>query len=262
MAYGDALYNQQASSPTGSNLLELRELFIKASQRYDLIVDGDFSQDNGADWYINAAQRYLDLRMDLPWQYRRARGTIAADEVQFVVQDLMTVERLRFTSSGEDWTDITESFKPWEVFHEDYPEQVSEWDTEEPAYWTMNYIGLAPEHGNSLSSSLLDTGDLYIGADYRYTGIKIYPKTDIEYNYEVLGKFFSKRLTAGNDRSLWTDKFPETLLSCALMLNEGLAMRNSQGFQDAYRTLNTLLSEVDDVAVQYEMSGKQARMGF
>jgi hypothetical protein len=54
------------------NLLELRTQFVKISGRYDLVVDTTDWVDNGADFYINAGQNFLDRLRDTP----KAQNTI------------------------------------------------------------------------------------------------------------------------------------------------------------------------------------------
>jgi len=44
------------------NLLEIRTEFIKQSGRYDLVTDATSWADNGANFYINSGQDYLDVK--------------------------------------------------------------------------------------------------------------------------------------------------------------------------------------------------------
>lgn len=48
------------------NLLQLRTKFVQMSGRYDLVVDTTSYVDNGANFYINSGQRFLEKRVKVP----------------------------------------------------------------------------------------------------------------------------------------------------------------------------------------------------
>lgn len=82
-------------------LLELRTLLVKQSGRYDLVVDAVNYADNGANYYITAAQRWLDRKLTTPFSKGHYRHKILQGESVFLLPGFRTVtDAFLMLSSG------------------------------------------------------------------------------------------------------------------------------------------------------------------
>ena len=73
-------------------LLDIRTKFVEASGRYDLVVDVDNYVDNGANFFIQAGQRYLDCILPNPNSEKVFRKDIAAGDYDLFIKHLRYVE--------------------------------------------------------------------------------------------------------------------------------------------------------------------------
>jgi hypothetical protein len=62
-------------------LLEVRKKLVELSGKYDLVIDTVDWVDNGANFYINAGQRWLDRKLDDKYTVQRKFATVASGNV-------------------------------------------------------------------------------------------------------------------------------------------------------------------------------------
>ncbi|MBU2249370.1 MAG: hypothetical protein KKD77_21660, partial [Gammaproteobacteria bacterium] len=87
------------------NLLEIRQKFITFSGRYDLATTtiSSWDTDNGADFFINAGQRFLDRRFETAKTYGRRFDSVAAGSYYQVFQNCRAISEVWCNDSDERW---------------------------------------------------------------------------------------------------------------------------------------------------------------
>ena len=257
---GNEFTTSLAAGGTMSDLVSIREMFVKSTLRYDLVVDGEGGDwsDNGADWFINAGQRYLDMTVGRPRPYRRHQVPLAVDQCTVELQKLISIKSVQIIESGEGRTDITRNVLPPDEFRVKYPDEIADWDTGKPVAWTSNVIGLSPdlkdeESGDFAGDGVLDYDDVKFGNDYAYDGILLYPKCDQAYTLIIIAKFFNPTLVDDSDVSYWTVNFPELLVSAAGYAHER-TMKNAAGMRTKLEEMEPIIQEIDNALVEREFT--------
>lgn len=82
------------------NLLALRTQLVKETGRYDLVVDAVSYVDNGANYYINQAQRILDRMAVTPYSKGEYRHKILANENVFLLDGFRSVNEVYLLKSN------------------------------------------------------------------------------------------------------------------------------------------------------------------
>ena len=213
------------------NLSEIRTQFRTLSGRFDLVnSDGT---DNGADFFINAGQRYLDRT-----EYHQKSSAInhiklasgmwavgiplcrAIKEVWWL--DPTDGSRTRLTK--QDWNDLRAAYGKV------YPAV----DSGNPLYYTPLITRSAP------SIDKINAGDMDALAgsvetlntnNQAYNGIAVVPPPDQDIYLEIVGYFYSNPLESDTDESYWSQVHPNVLIMGALREVE-VFNRNSQGIND------------------------------
>lgn len=192
------------------NLLELRTQFVKISGRYDLVVDTTDWVDNGADFYINAGQNFLDRLRDTP----KAQNTIftALDAGEWYV----TFARCR--SIRKVWINNTEGRSQLDKrsmnwLYGEFSALISETDQGTPLYYCPARLR---------STDNIDQDDLGVFFNYvedasdSLRGILIFGPADEKIVVAVQGLFYSDELSLDISNSYWTLNWPETLVKASM----------------------------------------------
>lgn len=239
------------------SLLSVRTLFRKRSGRFDL-VNADFS-DNGANDYINEGQRMLDLSVIGP--HSRARHPVPAVIGQLVVnvRDCISIEnvwfstgdgRVRLERKSEEWIreNYTDLFDD-AILDLDPPVKNVTDDTDAmatPLYYAVRTMRPSPEieqrayRDQKSLSARWDMDGLVIGEYYKSLGIIIAPPPDEAGTFSIHGMFLSPRLSDDDDKSFWTEMYPEALVHAAMFRVEA-TMRNRQGMLDQVAAMKPII---------------------
>ncbi len=243
-----------------ATLAEVRIDFIKSCMRYDLLASGDIGAnvDNGANAFINKAQRWLDLQLDTPKSKRRHMTSFAADAYSVEIQDLLRVDRVTFINA-DGRKDITDNVMAAQWLRGQAPGLITDWDVGAPTYWAMNVIGLSPEQEDKTSSDfitdgILDYGDIHFATDHAYRGLLFYPKADEVYTLEVVGKFHSATLVDNSDTSFWTLWYDDLLVLASCYILER-TLKNSAGMKTWTDAMASQIRGIDVAMVESELSG-------
>jgi hypothetical protein len=245
-------------------LSDIRVNFIKASRRYDLIVDGDIATntDNGANRFINAGMRYLDMRLRRPREYHRHMFALSAGDFQLTMAKVISLKRLTVIDS-DGRTDITSNVYSPQEFRAEFPDLIADWTNGDPRYWTTNIASLSPTHRTDgddaaafAAASILDYDDVDFGDTYEEDHILLYPPSDGTHTVEVIAKFFSQDLSADADYSYWTKNFPElcVIAACYALERE---LRNSEGQKNWLDAMEPMIQEIDNIVVERMMEGEE-----
>jgi len=225
------------------NLGEVREKFVQFSGRYDLITALD--ADNGANFFINAGQRFLDRRID----FRKSDGSffeeLTANSWYFKMQNCRTIEKVWINDDEDRWA-LDRKELLW--LHKEFPALISETDAGDPLYWSpakLRGIDIADiaAQGTFFNYVLAEA------TNEDYHGLVILPPPDVGVVVEVWGKFYTGDMSLDADETYWTVTVPETLIQAALYRLE-IFYRNTAGAADYLAGIDTDLVDFDKDAVQ------------
>jgi hypothetical protein len=252
------------------NLKQVRARFLEASGRTDLVnVDGS---DNGADRFINDAQRWLDQRQDTPKSVARVVRHMPAGTGRLVFEGCRSVDEVwvanaegRNQLSRQSLSDFRKTYPSLFLTSNAVPplSTVSSSPTGAPLHYTVAIIGLAPQQ-EFLSAADFeeeverglkwDYGDIVAGDHYGLSSVLIGPVATEELSISIYGHFFSRWLTKDTDQSFWTTQQPALLVWAALYQME-LHYSNMSRAQVWLEAINGALRGVDHDLVQQDLAG-------
>jgi hypothetical protein len=220
-------------------LLDIRKEFVKKSGRYDLVVDVTAWADNGANFYINAAQKALDRMTEL--RRNLMRISVALDPDEYLV-DMVKIARVisNVYAVNASKEVVKLGYKPRDWILYEMGMDVPDMDSGAPYYWTYT------------------TSDSVVEA----RTIQVAPPVSEAYTIVVEGHFHEQTLVdmigepgegeTRTDESLWTVAYPEILIKAALWQLE-IFYRNSEGAKDWLTAIQQelMLIEYDDCGDVY-----------
>lgn len=220
------------------NLLQIRKQFIKQSGRYDLVKDQENYEDDGADFFIRAGQKFLDTLLDKPKSSAVHEETLSAGDFVIKFSNARAVKNVYF-SNDEGVEYLIKKPLKWlrQEFGED--SQLADVDKGTPGYYALSRIRNA--NSNDEEDSIKK-------------GVIIMPPTDEEITLHVEGLFFSPELEEGSDVNWWTETYPHTMVQAGLYMLERF-YRNSQGMQDHLQAILKDLEGIDFDVVEEEIAG-------
>lgn len=235
------------ASPAGANLYYVREMFAKRSGRADLVTSyagGDFT-DNGADYFINAAQRMLDSRHGHVKSERRHVFNLAVGEWYTTIEGLLAVRQVwRFDSDGKD---RLEEIELATLLH-----YLDTTDTGTPEYWAKNIIGYSPELEDSTVSGFTGVDDMVKTDFFLKEGIIFNIPTDEAIDIHVYGRFKESNLVEDTDTSFWTVNYPEILVLASLYELEA-HYNNMTGAKNWLQQIDLHLFGLEKDLAEFEM---------
>ena len=226
-------------------LLAVRTLFETISGRSDLVnADGS---DNGADWYINKGQRWLDLHKLAPNQNGHYIDNLAADGYYLEISGCRAIHEV-WINDDEDRVKLEQKTVEW--LKGNYEEVIADVDSGIPLYWAKAKVrGVEVTDYQSLGTFLdyvvTETGNETTQA------ILIAPPTEEQVTVDVVGVFFSPTLSGDSDKSFWTENYDNILLMAALRQIE-VFHRNTSGVLDWERAISQELEQLDFSEVEQE----------
>lgn len=215
---------------------DLRTKFCELSGRYDLIAT-DYT-DNGADFFINAGQRWLDRLANTSKNFARNVQSIAAGTIVVKTIGLRSIKEVWAGNSTEGLIRLAPATLDW--LRQEYGEQLSSVYQGTPSYYCPVVYRPYPDAVASATwSGYYDISDLLLGdTHYTYNGVLIVPPPDSTYYVSIVGLFYSPTLLATlagstwtQTKSHWTEVHPDILLQAALFKLETF-YRNTEGAKD------------------------------
>lgn len=206
------------------NLSEIRTKFIQQSGRYDL-ANSDGS-DNGADFYINAGQKYLDRIVERHDDVARAFMLVEPGQYLATFSNCRAIYDVAMYVDGNfTWLTEKDIYELRRIYSKPFS-LVSQ--------GTPNYYSPAHIRPSSYDPERMDGIAEYIDIPSTWKSINsviLMPTPDKQYHVEVWGKFYSQPLVADSDSSLWSENFGYILIMAAQRTLE-MFYRNSQGVND------------------------------
>ena len=224
------------------NLRQVRELFIERSGRADLgspvshldtgfsiasftpTASRDVGFTQGADFFINEAQKFLDDRYEQPELKSCLVSTLEGGE-----NTLVFPNRFRYITQVL-WNEKL-------LYQRAFDLRMLTVATDEPAFWSF-----APMH------CIVDKKKIaakepksWFGADFLKNeatcrSIILSPKPQDTGQVFIMGMAFSEPLEKDGDVSVWSTKYPDILITAALWKLE-LSYRNTEGANDYYKAM-------------------------
>ena len=245
------------------NYYLFRQMFAQRSGRYDLITST--LTDNGADFFINAGQRWLDMQLSTGKMRAKNVQSVAAGTIKVYVAGLRSVSEVWAGLAADGLTELAKA--DLKYLRSLYGEQLGSVTQSTPTWYAPAIFRPFPDTSTTTTlSGYYDVDDLIlpvttIPVHYTYTGIVIAPPPDETYYISVYGTYFNPTLSATyaaptwtQTTSFWLQVYPEVLLMAALRMLE-LFYRNSEGVKDWEAGIGSALSGMDKDAAEEEMAG-------
>lgn len=235
------------------NKLQLRQQFVKESGRYDLVVDTTNWVDNGADFYLDAGQRYLERRLGIRKSVARMFQMLTAGQNYITFQYCRSILDV-YIADTESRTRLEK--KTIVELREDYASMPSDLDTGTPLYYTPAFLRPSPADPDLTTlAGYMDYMDILAlpATSQVYDGVLVFPPPSGAFMIEVWGYFYDRVLTSDTDTNQYSELFPEVLLHCALYQLETMN-RNSEGAKDWKLAIDDGLLTIDFDAAEEEAS--------
>lgn len=211
-------------------LLATRTQFAKITGRYDLVTDAVAFADNGADFYINAGQLYLDRLETIKKSYSRVFESVTSGEWYILFQLCRAIKEVWASNSdGEKWKLDKIDF---DILRAAYAEDPANLDSGEPLYYAPIMIRKTPEVASTVTIDYFGSTEYTEAVDhYEYNGLVFMPPADGNYTIEINGLFYQPKLTVDASKNYWTEVHPLVLVMAAARALE-VVYRNSEGVRD------------------------------
>lgn len=257
------------------SLLEIRKEFIRVSGRYDLVVNAyaDNWTDNGANFYINAGQMYLDQRIEVKQSegvfYKKLQTGIVGCSIpdcrairEVWTQNLTSQVSVDWTNpdneavSGHARLPLKKVTKAW--IRDKYKSMFRDIQAGPPQYYYLPTLRVYPDSFtiNQLESYAGWMDALFMNSMQNpvYNAIVFLPPLDHEYVLEVVGLFYSPKFVNDGDETIWSYRYPTVLVWAALRELE-VTYRNTEGAKDWEAAINSRLMDIDKDTVEEMIAG-------
>lgn len=198
-------------------LLDIRQMLVKLSGRYDLIKDVDTYADAGANFLIRAGQRKLDSMFvhSYSYGYKLISTTIGRDT--YPIPNMISVDKV-LDSGGVIVTHLEGDISSSDIG------------------WVFATQVRAEGSGR---------------ADFVNIHIQLIPVPSTEVEYSVYGRVVQPLLDDASE-NFWTLNYPETLLTAALWVAERFK-RNTRGMNDYMASIVADLRELEYNEIESEI---------
>lgn len=223
------------------NLLEIRTQFVKMSGRNDLVSG---SNDNGANFYINSGQKFLDRRYRFPKDVGIYPATIEIGGWYALITYSRQIKEVWVADSAGRRQLTKLSIQD---FFTKFSNPLLDNVPGTTLYYTPSILRQVPESDSVTVdnwNAVLGYMPTLVGSHYEYNGIIIGPRTDTKLHLEIWGLFYTPELSDNDDQSFWSVVHPEVLLYAALYELE-ISYRNTQGANDWLNAISIHGNDID-----------------
>ena len=263
-----------------SNLGHVRDLFVQATGRYDLVNED--GTDNGANRLINMGARMLDDMSRHNKSIERHIIYISTGCTRAEVRWCRAIKEVwLLQDSGESRTRLEK--KTLEQFWEDYPDHFYYRQTDNdppfqtnntagsgtPLYYAINVEGLNPTQNYTDALKFAQNVDRFsygaedvVAPDHFATrSILIAPTPDEAMALDIRGYFYSAILDKDQDMNYWTMVYPDLLVLAADYKVESLLNRNTEGMKDKLAAIQQIVTGVWHNLVEEEQTDESQLRG-
>lgn len=249
-----------APSLNAKTLIQIRQQFVKQSGHYELVLDAEQEDwgNNGADDYIQAAQRMLDdefrYHKSDAWLYAKllAGEAIATFNWARLIKEVWIANATGYRTQLQRLTQRDMR----SLYNETTLAAVSR---STPLYWAPLVSMLAPSQIGDTSSTFSSAGyvdyeRIVFSEAYFSKSIIVMPPPTATTTVEVLASWYSPPLVEDDDVCFWS-QFPELLVRAARAEMEMDLHRNVTGYRGFREGLLPRLSRLEDNLLEEEQSG-------
>lgn len=240
------------------NLKDIRQKLVQTYGLYRLVdsPSGNW-EDKGANFYIQAGLKYLDMRYWHTLTAASYKMDIAAGAYVVEFKSCRAIKEV-WVDNGDGRVELEKKTLAW--VKENYGSPVADMTRGVPLYYATALFKLSPEL-RALKTSDYNSQFTYgwediIFADegdaHSYNAIVILPPPDELYTVDVKGYFYSEMLE-DTDTSFWSVTHPDALVVAAAMAFEGVN-RNEDGASKLERHIRRMLSSYSDDVVEEEIA--------
>lgn len=214
--------------PSVMALKDIRRKLIELTGRDDLITDRATWKDNGADFFIRAAQKWLDGRLGFPKESAGVVLNVPKGSGSFRVKGFRSIRAVY--AAGQDG-------KKWALEKVSF-EDIAFIEREgKPLRYAVGIGRTKGEDSDEVSRVILVSHVL-----------------DRDYQFTVFGLYESAPLLNDFDVSFWSAKHPHTLIQASAYMLERF-YRNREGMQDHLMALEQDLLAIDSDEVEQQIAG-------
>jgi hypothetical protein len=219
---------------------DFRKKFCEQSGRYDLM--NATYEDSGADFFINAGQRYLDRLQDTGKMKAKHIQAVAAGTIKVYTPGLRSLLEVYAGTTVDGLIRLAKADLSY--LRQEYGEQLSGVTQGTPSWYApATFRPYVDASTTTTLSGYYDIDDLILPVlttptHYANTGIVIMPPPDKTYYVSIYGLFYSPTLSATLAAGVWTQttsfwlQVHEDILMQAAMYKLEVFYRNSEGAKD------------------------------
>ena len=240
------------------DLLDIRKQFVKLSGRYDLIDDDIDWSDNGADFYIQAGQKYLDRLVTVPENTATIYLPLNANSYSLTFQYSCRSIRDVYVNNSETRTRLEKvSLNDLKIYYENL---VSEITTNTPLYYALADLRALKTSSKNTLGTFVNLTHEESETKYDYRGIILMPPADEAFIVEISGLFLQNNLTVDTDNNWWTDQAPDLLIKAALYQLEVFS-RGTENAKNWSRAIQAEVVELEKDFIDEEIVDVDAMKG-
>jgi hypothetical protein len=209
-------------------LIDVRKQFIEYSGRYDLVLDTTDFDNNGADTFITAGQRWLDRTYEVLGSVERFDTLLDIGTWYALITDARVIESVWVSLiTGERYPLCYLSMSDFRASFSKDPIGITNGRI---SYYTPVFFYKVPESYDVLIDAI-GNNEYVVSTPIGYNGLLCMPPTDQQINLEVHGKFYQPKLVNNSDTNLWSEAYPTALILAACRQVE-ISYRNQTGVKD------------------------------
>jgi len=195
------------------NLIEIRSKFRELSGRYDL-VNNDLS-DNGADFFINQASRWLDRTVETTksWASYMVIIPVSSWYVQFPYA--RAIKEVWISTTEGRWQ--LEKIRLQDMIASYFSKPPVEITNGTPEFYSPAITRYIPE---DVTPATLATFANFIGVipsiTHEYNAVILSSPVELQSLVEIIGLFYSATLVSNEDENYWSRVQPMLLVQAAI----------------------------------------------
>ncbi len=231
------------------NLQNVRRNLIQQSGRADLVLDEINYENNGADFFITAGQRWLDRTFEIYKSHGRRDILLPIGQWWALIPDCRAIDQVWASNDACKWQVERANEDELKGVFKSVPTSIVGGAIS--VFAPVSFRGTP----DSTNATLIDVwGTVNFTDDtqsnFDLNGLVFMPPTDVVVNLEVHGLFYQPQLIDNIDTNMWSEQDPFILVLAAMRAIE-VTMRNSAGVRDYEEAIRSEMSGLEkDFAAQ------------
>jgi len=221
-------------------LVEIREMFVRHySGRYDLVIDTDDWQDNGADFFIHAGQKWLDVTYLVARSSGKYYANVGAGGWYSLIPSCRVVYSVWMSDMSEARWEVDRRNLP--TLRQIFPGDLSQVNQERPRFYAPLYLRTIPSVLDTITLDQVGNLAYTVAGDiFTYNGILWAPPNEVDILLEINALFYQPPLVEDTDENWWSAEVPEVLCMAAARQLE-ISYRNTLGVKDWEESIKTTM---------------------